>query len=149
MTSPPIVADALAPVLEAFGRLHPLAVHLPIGLVIGAFLVEAFRSVQRRPDASAFTPVALWIAAFGAAFSSVTGWVFAEGNGSGDDLFWHRWLGVVASAALVAQRRHGDGDVGGQQLVTAHAAHPPRRRRAAPVGSGAQDRESRAPMVES
>ena len=102
MTSPPIVADALAPVLEAFGRLHPLAVHLPIGLVIGAFLVEALRSVQRRPDASAFTPVALWIAALGAAFSSVTGWVFAEGNGSGDDLFWHRWLGVIASGALVA-----------------------------------------------
>lgn len=102
MTSPPIVADALAPVLEAFGHLHPLAVHLPIGLVVAAFLVEAFRAVQRRADASPFTPVALWIAALGAAGSSATGWVFAEGNGASDELFWHRWLGIVASGALVA-----------------------------------------------
>ena len=100
MPSTPIVADALAPFMEAFGRLHPLAVHLPIGLVVAAFLVEAFRAVQRRQDASPFTPVALWIAALGAAASSATGWFFAEGNSASDDLFWHRWLGVLATVAL-------------------------------------------------
>ncbi|MFM8640394.1 MAG: c-type cytochrome domain-containing protein [Planctomycetota bacterium] len=100
MPSTPIVADALAPFMEAFGRLHPLAVHLPIGLVVAAFLVEAFRAVQRRQDASPFTPVALWIAALGAAASIATGWLFAEGNSASDDLFWHRWLGVLATVAL-------------------------------------------------
>jgi uncharacterized membrane protein len=117
MPSTPIVADALAPFMEAFGRLHPLAVHLPIGLVVAAFLVEAFRAVQRRQDASPFTPVALWIAALGAAASSATGWFFAEGNSASDDLFWHRWLGVLATLAL-----------GGLAWMATRAAGPDRER---------------------
>ena len=98
MLAPMTIAQDVPPLLEAFGRLHPAAVHLPVGLVFGAFAAEAFRAVQRRPEASPFTPTALLLAALGGLLAGATGWVFALDHGSGNDLFWHRWLGVAATA---------------------------------------------------
>ena len=98
MLAPEPIAQDIPPLLEAFGRLHPAAVHVPIGLVVGAFAAEAFRAVQRRPEASPFTPTALLLAAIGGLLAGATGWVFALDHGSGNDLFWHRWLGVAATA---------------------------------------------------
>ena len=74
-------------------------VHLPLGLVLAAFLVESMRVLQRRAEPSPFTPVALLLAALGGVAAGATGWVFAQSHGSGNDLFWHRWLGVAATAA--------------------------------------------------
>ena len=102
MVSALFLADAVPPALESFGRTHPLVIHLPLGLVLAAFLVEATRVLQRRATVSAFTPTALGLAALGAVVSCGTGWVFAESEGSGGDLFWHRWLGIALAVALVA-----------------------------------------------
>lgn len=97
-----VIADAVPPLVESFGRLHPIVLHLPMGLVAGAFLAEAVRVVQRQPSLSPFTPVALWLAALGAAAACATGWIFAETEGGGNDLFWHRWLGIASAAVLPA-----------------------------------------------
>jgi uncharacterized membrane protein len=102
MSSPPIVADSVPPLLEAFGRLHPVMVHLPLGLVFAAFAVEGWRIVQRRREMSPFTPTALALAAIAGVMAGATGIAFAESHGSGDDLFWHRWLGIGATAACAA-----------------------------------------------
>jgi hypothetical protein len=102
MVSAAILADAVPPVVQAFGRLHPLVIHLPLGLVLGAFLVEAARKVQGKALASPFTSIALGLAAAGAVAASATGWFFAMQEGSGDSLFWHRWLGILVSVLLVA-----------------------------------------------
>ena len=102
MVSALFLADAVPPALESFGRTHPLVIHLPLGLVVAAFLVEGTRVLQRRATVSAFTPTALGLAALGAVVSCGTGWVFAESEGSGGDLFWHRWLGIALAVALVA-----------------------------------------------
>ncbi|MFO0961719.1 MAG: c-type cytochrome domain-containing protein [Phycisphaerales bacterium] len=97
-TGAPGALDAL---LESVGRLHILAVHLPIGMVLGALAVEGVRGFQRRTEACSFTAIACWIAAVGAIGACVTGWIFAESEGSGNDLFWHRWLGIATAAVLV------------------------------------------------
>ncbi len=93
------LADSVPPLLEAFGRLHPVMVHLPLGLVFAAFAVEAWRVVQRRREMSPFTPTALGLAALSGVMAGATGIAFAESHGSGDDLFWHRWLGIGATVA--------------------------------------------------
>lgn len=100
MPAATVIADAVPPLLESFGRLHPVVLHLPMGLVVGALAVEAVHVVQRRPSLSPFTPVALWLSALGAVAACATGWVFAESEGGGSDLFWHRWLGIAAAAVL-------------------------------------------------
>ena len=101
MHSVTVIADAVTPLLESFGRLHPIMVHLPLGLLFAAFAVEAVRLIQRRSHISAFTPIALGIAALGAVVASGTGWFFAEGEGSSDSLFWHRWLGIASAGVLI------------------------------------------------
>ena len=101
MHSVTVIADAVTPLLESFGRLHPIVVHLPLGLLFAAFAVEAVRLIQRRSHISAFTPIALGIAALGAVVASGTGWVFAEAEGSSDALFWHRWLGIASAGVLI------------------------------------------------
>ena len=91
MHSAIVIADAVSPVLESIGRLHPIMVHLPLGLVFAALVVEGARLIQRRPSLSAFTPIALGLAALGAVVASGTGWFFAEGETDTSSLVWHRW----------------------------------------------------------
>ncbi len=102
MHSAIVIADAVSPVLESFGRLHPIMVHLPLGLVFAALVVEGARLIQRRPSLSAFTPIALGLAALGAVLASGTGWFFAEGETDTSSLFWHRWLGIACAGVLIA-----------------------------------------------
>jgi uncharacterized membrane protein len=102
MHSAIVIADAVSPVLESIGRLHPIMVHLPLGLVFAAVVVEAARLIQRRPSLSAFTPIALGLAALGAVVASGTGWFFSESEAETSSLFWHRWLGITCAIVLIA-----------------------------------------------
>ena len=102
MHSAIVIADAVSPVLESFGRLHPIMVHLPLGLVFAALVVEVARLIQRRSSLSAFTPIALGLAALGAVVASGTGWFFAESEADTSSLFWHRWLGIACAVVLIA-----------------------------------------------
>ena len=102
MHSAIVIADAVSPVLESFGRLHPIMVHLPLGLVFAALVVEGARLIQRRPSLSAFTPIALGLAALGAVVASGTGWFFSESEAETSSLFWHRWLGITCAIVLIA-----------------------------------------------
>ncbi len=99
-----------------------MAVHLPIGLLLAAALVECWRWIQGRTTLSAFTPIALWISVVTGAAAAGTGWLFAEDEGGGDDLFWHRWLGIALVVLLVplawkAWRAVRPGDTAGAQLA--------------------------------
>ena len=102
MHSAIVIADAVSPVLESIGRLHPIMVHLPLGLVFAALVVEVARLIQRRSSLSAFTPIALGLAALGAVVASGTGWFFSEGEADTSSLFWHRWLGIACAVVLIA-----------------------------------------------
>lgn len=115
----PNLADAL---YETVGRLHPVMVHLPLGLVLAAAVVEVVRGVQRRPGNSPFTPVALALAAVCAAGAVATGWIFATEQRESEELFWHRWLGIAVAGGLIplawtAWRAARPGDRAAQQLV--------------------------------
>lgn len=102
-----------------FARLHPAAVHFPIGLIATAAFFELLAVVrpQRRvnspesgpsPRQVSSTAVAcLTVGALSAALSAWTGWELAEHEPPGSSLagilLWHRWIGVaVACLALGA-----------------------------------------------
>jgi len=108
--------DAL---LQTFGRSHLVVLHLPIGLLLVAAMIEVFRVVRPRripeagqddeslrrllrhtPTPSAYTCV--FFATLFGAVTAVSGWVYAGNEftttlGGGGDLEWHRWLGTVAA----------------------------------------------------
>lgn len=88
-----------------FGALHPLFVHLPVGLLFvaaGAAVLRRLRG-DRRP--SSVAAVALRVGAVGAVLAAASGWIAgAAGRGpaSAETLENHRIFGVVTAALAVA-----------------------------------------------
>jgi len=94
----------LEPWLRLVGRLHPLLVHFPIGLVLAAAAVEGWRWWRRDRGLSEFTSVAMLLAALSAIGAVATGWINAwqEGQDASSTLDLHGWLGTAMAAVLVA-----------------------------------------------
>lgn len=97
--------------LGAVGHFHPLLVHLPLGILLFALMLEG---LARRERFGALAPAALpvWvIGALAAVLSCLTGWMQADnGDYAADLLDRHRWAGVavavlaLATCALKARR---------------------------------------------
>lgn len=80
------------------GRFHPLLVHLPIGFLLLAVVLEWWPSDKLRPAIR----VSWVLGALSAVAAAVCGWLLATEAGAGDTLFWHRWLGVSVAVLAVA-----------------------------------------------
>jgi len=77
------------------GRLHPLLVHLPIGILLLAFLLECmarwFQQAQLKPAIR----MSILIGLTAAGLSALSGWILASDGGyEAVLLLRHRWLGV-------------------------------------------------------
>jgi uncharacterized membrane protein len=80
------------------GRFHPLLVHLPIGFLLLAALLEWWPGDKVRPAIRVSWAIGT-LSAIAAAFC---GWLLSGESGGGDTLFWHKWLGIsVAVLAVV------------------------------------------------
>lgn len=86
------------------GHFHPLFVHLPIGILLLAFVLECAARWYRQEQ---FRPAIRWSLAIGgssAALSALTGWFLADQGGYDEVVLQqHRWfgLGTVGLFALV------------------------------------------------
>jgi uncharacterized membrane protein len=100
------------------GRLHPLVLHFPIGLVLAAAAAELLAILTRRES---WRTLGVANARAGAALAAVTaiaGWAltYAPFVEPSRVLEWHRWIGVagatvaigaaVVSTQLRAQSKH-------------------------------------------
>lgn len=77
------------------GRFHPLLVHLPIGMICGAVLLQISR--RFRPVEGPDTSLSLiWVAAaISAVLSALTGYLHANGNDYTKELLdTHKWSGI-------------------------------------------------------
>lgn len=86
-----------------FGRFHPLVVHLPIGVLILAMLIEVAcvrRSVEEKwGDAALF---AMFMAAVGAVFSVIFGILLTrEGGYEGGTFLLHQGLGIATAVGVI------------------------------------------------
>jgi uncharacterized membrane protein len=92
-------------IVRFLGKLHPLAVHFPIALLIVAALVEAMALARCRP---LFGPVANLLLSLGVAASMVAiplGWANAstsEHIGQEATVELHRWLSIAAGSTALA-----------------------------------------------
>ncbi len=86
------------------GRFHPLLVHLPIGFLLIAALLEVGRRINRiQVSSSTIAFILLW-SAIGATLSCVAGYLLSLGGGYDDTLLErHKWQGIgVAAFAWIA-----------------------------------------------
>ena len=84
------------------GNLHPLVIHLPIGILIIGFVLEI--GFRKKPS-DTVRDIVLMVLGFGALSALIslgTGWLLAD-NGGYDEtlLFRHRWLAVAFTALSV------------------------------------------------
>ncbi|MDX1912113.1 MAG: c-type cytochrome domain-containing protein [Saprospiraceae bacterium] len=89
--------------MPEFGRLHPLLVHLPIGILL---LAALFDGLSRQPRWSQLAPAVGLMYRIGAAtaiLSCLSGWALADsGEYEAITLSRHRWLGVATTAVSLA-----------------------------------------------
>jgi uncharacterized membrane protein/mono/diheme cytochrome c family protein len=90
-------------ILLFFGRFHPLLVHLPIGFLVIAFLLEVF---SRKPRYAGFQPAVAFVLLLGAGsaiLSAGLGYLLSlAGDYDGAVLGRHQWLGIGVAAAAIS-----------------------------------------------
>ena len=97
-----------------FGRFHPLILHLPIGFLAIAFLLEILSRFDRFKSYQPAVEIILLLGAGSAVVAAGLGYLLAQGGGYNDDLLaLHQWLGIgvavasVLSFVLLRQARSG------------------------------------------
>jgi mono/diheme cytochrome c family protein/uncharacterized membrane protein len=94
-----LLSSATSPWLEFGGRLHPLILHLPIGVLAALIALESLALIACRPlEPSTRRTLAALLAATALAAAG-SGWLLAhEPSYGGKTLEWHRWLGIALAA---------------------------------------------------
>jgi len=81
------------------GRLHPLLVHLPIGLVVLLAFLQVLGRFARFAGARAAIGPVLLLTVPSALASAACGWLLANGGDYDPRLLqWHRWSGLAVAA---------------------------------------------------
>ena len=84
------------------GRLHPLLVHLPIGMIIVLALLEMIAWLPRYQNANASAGFILLVATPLTVVTVICGWLLSLGGGYDEStLAWHKWLGIVTAVGTV------------------------------------------------
>ena len=84
------------------GRLHPLLVHLPIGMLAVLASLELAALLPRFKNAAASAGFILALATPLAVVTAVCGWLLSLAGGYDPQLLaWHKWLGTVTAAGCV------------------------------------------------
>jgi len=88
----------LLSVLELIGHLHPALVHLPIGILLIALLMQWFARKEKYKALKLAVPVALLCGAITALFSSITGYVLSTTDEYDKTLVtFHMWMGFATT----------------------------------------------------
>ncbi len=84
------------------GNLHPLFVHLPIGILVLAFLMEIYYYKKPEPKDNGTVLFALGIGALSALFSIASGWLLGDNGGYDEELlFRHKWIAIAFSVGAL------------------------------------------------
>ncbi|WP_255452826.1 DUF2231 domain-containing protein [Aquimarina sp. RZ0] len=81
-----------------FGRFHPLVVHLPIGFLFFAFILEIFARYKKDKAFTVAVPLALLLGAISALFACILGYMLSlSGDYEKEALDTHFWFGIATT----------------------------------------------------
>jgi uncharacterized membrane protein/mono/diheme cytochrome c family protein len=85
------------------GRLHPLLVHLPIGMILLLAILEVAAWYPKLQKANSSAGFILAVATPLAMVTALCGWLLSLGGGyDAKLLFWHQWLGIATAVGCLA-----------------------------------------------
>ncbi|HSF45290.1 MAG TPA: c-type cytochrome domain-containing protein [Chitinophagaceae bacterium] len=88
--------------MEFFGRLHPLLVHLPIGILVIGLILYWWQSIDRSKDFSAALKPIFLLGTVAAVASCITGLVLADGGDyDGTAINRHRNTGIALAVISI------------------------------------------------
>lgn len=80
------------------GRFHPLLVHLPVGFLLLAALLQLAGCSPRYNKLRAAVSFSLLAGCISAVFACITGYLLSlSGDYNSDTLSWHMWLGIMTA----------------------------------------------------
>jgi len=93
----------LETIINFIGHFHPVLVHLPIGILLFAILMQIISKWKKFDQLTNALPFAYLLGAISAVFSCLTGLALAN-NGDYDTelVFKHQWLGISVAAFSLA-----------------------------------------------
>jgi uncharacterized membrane protein len=81
------------------GRFHVVLVHLPIGLLLLAVVMQFLSRKERFKNLGTAISISLFLGTVSAVLAAACGWLLAnEGVYADQILFLHRWLGIGVAA---------------------------------------------------
>ncbi|MPZ17968.1 MAG: DUF1553 domain-containing protein [Luteitalea sp.] len=113
---------------QLIGKLHPLAVHFPIGLLVTVLFLEALTLGGKRTELRTGIRWLVYIGAGSALMAAAQGWMLAAGGDYGSNIVeYHRWIGTstavlalgTASLLYRAQRTGWKSDLNAYRTVLA------------------------------
>jgi uncharacterized membrane protein len=87
--------------ISFIGKLHPLLVHFPIGLVLAAAAAELAVIAAPRPVWRTVAVANIRAGAAMAVVAAITGWLFAPSVDATTPLEWHRWVGLAGATGAI------------------------------------------------
>ena len=89
-------------IAELLGRFHPLIVHLPVGMLILAFLMELASRTKRYAHLNTALPFVLQITILSALFAFLTGYVMPkEGDFQEELISQHFWSSIALTISII------------------------------------------------
>ncbi|MEM8937982.1 MAG: c-type cytochrome domain-containing protein [Bacteroidota bacterium] len=84
------------------GNLHPLVLHLPIGIFVLAFFMELFYRKKPAPKDNGSILFALGISVLTSIFAALSGWLLSENGGYEENLLSkHKWIAIAFTLGTV------------------------------------------------
>ncbi len=88
--------------LFLIGRFHPLLVHLPIGVLLLAFVFELVQFRSPHLHLRSAISITLWIGACSAVLAGITGYLLSQtASYDNDTVAWHQWLGIATTVISI------------------------------------------------
>lgn len=89
-------------ITEFFGKLHPVLVHLPIGIFILALLMEMLVRIPKFTSLENAIKFILLTGIISSILSLITGYLLSlDGSNDGSDLELHKWIAIVTTALFI------------------------------------------------